>query len=40
MKLFFKDLSRVVILQYIAKRQSEIIQDLRILSDDLYSRKK
>jgi hypothetical protein len=39
-KLFFKDLSRMVILQYISQRQSEIIQDLRILSDELYSFKK
>jgi len=39
-KLFFKDLSRMVILQYISQRQTEIIQDLRILSDELYSRKK
>jgi hypothetical protein len=40
MRLFFQDLSRVVILQYISQRQSEIIRDLRILSDELYSRKK
>jgi hypothetical protein len=39
-KLFFKDLSRAVILQYISQRQSEIIQDLRILSDELYRLKK
>ncbi len=39
-KLFFKDLSRIVILQYISQRQSEIIQDLRILSDELYSLKR
>ncbi|MBK7453608.1 MAG: hypothetical protein IPJ46_07785 [Anaerolineales bacterium] len=39
-KLFFKDLSRTVILQYISQRQSEIIQDLRVLSDELYSLKK
>ena len=39
-KLFFKDLSRTVILQYLSQRQSEIIQDLRILSDELYSFKK
>jgi len=39
-KLFFKDLSRMVILQYISQRQTEIIQDLRLLSDELYSFKK
>ncbi|MBI5943521.1 MAG: hypothetical protein HY864_04070 [Chloroflexi bacterium] len=39
-RLFFKDLSRIVILQYISQRQSEIIQDLRILSDELYSLKR
>jgi hypothetical protein len=39
-KLFFKDLSRMVILQYISQRQSEIIQDLRVLSDELYNLKK
>jgi hypothetical protein len=39
-KLYFKDLSRTVILQYISQRQSEIIQDLRTLSDELYSLKK
>lgn len=38
-QLFFKDLSRMVILQYISHRQSEIIKDLRILSEDLYNRK-
>ena len=40
MKLFFHDLARMVIFQYISQRQSEIIRDLRILSDELYSRKK
>lgn len=40
MRLFFKDLSRTVILQYISQRQSEIIRDLAQLSDELYSRKK
>ncbi len=40
MRLFFKDLSRTVILQYIAQRQSEIIRDLVQLSDELYSRKR
>jgi hypothetical protein len=39
-RLFFKDLGRMVILQYISQRQSEIIQDLRILSDELYNFKK
>ena len=39
-QLFFKDLSKMVILQYISHRQSEIIKDLRILSEDLYNRKK
>jgi len=37
--VFFKDLSRMVILQYISHRQAEIIKDLRILSEELYSRK-
>jgi hypothetical protein len=40
MKLYFRDLARTVILQYIAQRQSEIIQDLGTLSDELYSRRK
>ncbi len=40
MRLFLKDLSRTVILQYISQRQSEIIRDLAQLSDELYSRKK
>ncbi|MFN8383451.1 MAG: hypothetical protein U0V02_16020 [Anaerolineales bacterium] len=39
-QLFFKDLSRMVILQYISHRQAEIIKDLRILSEDLYNHKK
>jgi hypothetical protein len=39
-KLFFKDLERLVVSQYITQRQSEIIRDLRILSDELYTRKK
>lgn len=38
-QVFFKDLSRMVILQYISHRQSEIIKDLRLLSEDLYNRK-
>ena len=40
MRLFFKDLSRTVILQYISQRQSEIIRDLSLFADELYSRKK
>lgn len=40
LRLLFKDLSRTVILQYIAQRQSEIIRDLSILTDELYHRKK
>jgi hypothetical protein len=40
MRLFLKDLSRTVILQYISQRQSEIIRDLSQLADELYSRKK
>ena len=40
MRLFFKDLSRTVILQYISQRQSEIIRDLSVLTDELYSLKK
>ena len=40
LKLFFKDLSRTVILHYISQRQSEIIRDLSMLTDELYSRKK
>jgi hypothetical protein len=40
LKLFFKDLSRTVILHYISQRQSEIIRDLSILTDELYSRKR
>jgi hypothetical protein len=38
-QLFFQDLSRMVILQYISQRQSEIIQDLHTLSEDLYKNK-
>jgi hypothetical protein len=40
MRLFFQDLARTVILQYVSQRQAEIIRDLRILSDELYSRTK
>jgi len=40
MRLYFQDLSRVVILQYLSQRQPEIIRDLRLLSEDLYNRKK
>jgi hypothetical protein len=39
-RLFFRDLSRMVILQYISQRQTEIIQDLRTLSDELYLSRK
>lgn len=38
-RVFFKDLSRMVIQQYISHRQSEIIKDLRTLSEDLYNGK-
>lgn len=38
--ILFKDLSRMVILQYISHRQAEIIKDLRILSEELYNHKK
>lgn len=38
-QLFFKDLGRMVVLQYISHRQSEIINDLRVLSEDLYNGK-
>ena len=38
-QLFFKDLSRMVILQYITHRQAEIIKDLRIMSEELYNPK-
>jgi hypothetical protein len=40
LKLFFKDLSRTVILHYVSQRQSEIIRDLSVLTDELYSRKR
>lgn len=40
LKLYFRDLSRSVILHYISQRQSEIIRDLSILTDELYSRKR
>ncbi len=40
LRLYFKDLSRTVVLQYISQRQSEIIRDLSILTDDLYNRKR
>ncbi len=40
MRLYFQDLARMVILQYLSQRQSEIIRDLRILSEELYSRKR
>lgn len=38
-QVFFKDLNRMVIQQYLSHRQSEIIKDLRILSEDLYNGK-
>lgn len=40
MRLFFKDLARTVVLQYVSQRQSEIIRDLGVLSDELYKLKK
>jgi hypothetical protein len=40
LKLFFKDLSRTVILHYISQRQSEIIRDLSLLADELYGHKR
>lgn len=39
LRLYFQSLARTVILQYVSQRQAEIIRDLRILSDELYSRK-
>ncbi len=36
--LCFQRLARTVILQYVSHRQAEIIRDLRILSDEIYSR--
>jgi hypothetical protein len=39
-KLFIKDQERAVVLQYISQRQTEIIRDLRILSEELFKRKK
>ncbi len=39
-QLYFKDISRMVILQYISHRQAEIIKDLRVLADNLYNSKK
>jgi hypothetical protein len=40
LRLFFADLSRTVILHYISQRQSEIIRDLSLLTDELYNRKR
>jgi hypothetical protein len=40
LRLYFRDLSRTVVLQYISQRQSEIIRDLGLLTDDLYKRKR
>lgn len=39
-KLFIKDQERMVISQYISHRQTEIIRDLRILSEELFKRMK
>jgi hypothetical protein len=36
MKLYFQDLARLVIVQYISQRQAEIIRDLRLLSEELH----
>lgn len=36
MRLYFQDLARLVIIQYISQRQAEIIRDLRLLSEELY----
>lgn len=38
-QLSFKDPHRMILLQYISQRQTEIIHDLRILSEDLYHNK-
>ncbi|NOH01769.1 MAG: hypothetical protein HND47_07320 [Chloroflexi bacterium] len=40
LRLFFKDLARAAVLQYIAQRQTEIIRDLGVLSDGLHNLKK
>ena len=39
-KLFIKDQERVLVSQYISQRQTEIIRDLRILSEELFKRRK
>ena len=39
-KLFTKDQERAVVSQYVSQRQTEIIRDLRILSEELFKRKK
>lgn len=39
-KLYIKDMERMLVSQYVSQRQAEIIRDLRILSDELYNRKK
>jgi hypothetical protein len=39
-KLFIKDQERAVVSQYISQRQTEIIRDLRILSEELFKRRK
>lgn len=38
MRLYFQDLARLVIIQYISQRQAEIIRDLHLLSEELYRR--
>jgi len=40
MQLDFQNLARTVIHGYISQRQAEIIRELRVLSDELYSRVK
>ena len=40
MSLYFQDLARTVIIQYISQRQTEIIRDLHLLSDEIYRAKK
>lgn len=39
-KFYIKDAERAAVSQYISQRQTEIIRDLRILSDELYNRKR
>jgi hypothetical protein len=40
MKVYFQDLARMVVLQYLSQRQVEIIRDLRLLAENLYSQNK